>query len=99
MTEVLADLLVSSLEVAVMVAEPAVAGAVQAPVAGSMVPAVAVQVRALVVPPVAVALKVVVVATVLVALAGLRAPTLTTLGVTVRVVVAVLPRLLVTVRV
>ena len=32
-TEVLADLLVSSVEVAVMVAEPAVAGAVQVPVA------------------------------------------------------------------
>ena len=37
---------------------------ITSPVAGSMVPAVAVQVRALVVPPVAVALKVVVVATV-----------------------------------
>ena len=79
-TEVLADLLLSSVEVAVMVAEPAVAGAVQAPVLALMVPAVAVQVRALVMPPVAVALKVVVLATVLVALAGLMAPTLMTLG-------------------
>ena len=80
---VVVELLVgSSLEVAVMTTLPAVAGAVQAPVTGSMVPEDAVQRRALVLPPVAVAAKVVAVPTERVGAPGEMGPTATTLGVT-----------------
>ena len=98
MTVVLADLEASSLDVAVMVTVPAAAGAVQAPVVGFMVPALAVQVRPLEAPPVAVALKVVAVLTVRMALAGLTEPTATVCGDTVRLAVVVAPAALVTVR-
>ena len=76
------DFEVSSREVAVMVAVPAAAGAVQAPVFASMVPAVAVQVRAFVAPPVAVAVKVVWVLTVRVGATGLTGLRTTVCGVT-----------------
>ena len=76
-TEVLANLLASSAEVAVMLTTWAADGAVQAPVAGFMVPALADQVRVLVAPPVAAAEKMVVVPTVRLEAAGVMAPTLT----------------------
>ena len=91
-TVVLADLEPSSVEVAVMVTDPVKFGAVQAPVLGFMVPAVADQVMPLVRPPVAVAAKVVALRTSLVARAGLGVLTTTVWGVTVTVEVAwVLP--------
>ena len=82
LTVVVTDLVLSSAAVAVMVAEPAVAGAVQTP-AEVMVPAVALQVMLLVRPPVAVALKVVEVLTVRVGAGGLMTLTATVCGVTV----------------
>ena len=88
----------SSLEVAVMVAVPTVAGAVQTP-PEVMVPAVADQVTVLVAPPLTRTLKVLVVPVVTVGLPGEMAPRLTPTGVRVRLLVAVVPRLLVTVRV
>ena len=97
-TVVVADLVASSVEVAVMVTVPATAGAVQAPVPGVMVPALADQVMPLVTPPVAVAPKVVAVLIDRVAPAGLTAPTATVCGVTVRFEVLVVPAALVTVR-
>ena len=81
LTVVLTNLVASSAEVAVMVTEPAVAGAVQTP-AEVMVPAVALHVTVLVRPPVAVALKVVRVPTVRVGDAGLTGLTATVCGVT-----------------
>ena len=71
-----------SCDVAVIVALPAVAGAVQAPVLEFMVPALADQVMPLVTPPVAVVLKVVPVLIVRVGAAGLIAFTTTVCGVT-----------------
>src|SRR5690348_4324404 len=59
LTVVVAVLPLSSLDVAVMVTLPAVAGAVQAPVAAFIDPALADQVTLLVTPPVAVVAKVV----------------------------------------
>lgn len=97
-TLVLADLLASSAEVAVMVTVWAVAGAVQAPVAGFMVPALADQVRVLLTPPVAVAENVVLVPAVRIGAAGVTAPTTTVWGVSVTEVVAAVPAALVTVR-
>ena len=85
----------SSREVAVIVTVPAVAGAIQAPVPASMVPAVAVQVRPLVTPPVAVAVNVVLVPTVRVGVAGVMGPTTTICGVTVTEVSAGSPAALV----
>ena len=73
-TVVLAVFLASSTEVAVMVALPAVAGAVQTPPL-VMAPAVVDQVTPLVAPPVTVLLKVVGVETATVGAAGLSAPT------------------------
>ena len=75
-TVVLAVLLASSAEVAVMVAVPAAAGAVQTPPL-VIAPDVAVQVTPLVAPPVTVLPKVVGVETATVGAAGLRAPTAT----------------------
>ena len=76
-TEVVENLLASSTEMAVMLTTWAVDGAVQAPVVGFMVPALADQVRVLVAPPVAAAEKVVEVPTVRLEAAGVIAPTLT----------------------
>ena len=98
-TVVLADLVPSATLVAVMVTLPAMVGAVHAPVAGVMVPPVALQVMALLNAPVTVLLKVWLVLTVMVGLAGLMAVTATVCGVTVAVAVAVSPAALVTVRV
>jgi len=97
-TVVLLDLVGSSAEVAVMVTDCGVAGAVQAPVLALMEPALAVQLRRLVAPLVAVAVNVVVEFTSLVGAAGLRAPTATVCGVRVTLAVAVVPAALVTVR-
>ena len=98
MTVVVAVLVASSADLAVMVTVAAVAGAVQAPDAASMVPALADQVMPLVAPPVAVALKVVVVPTELTIAAGLTALRATVRGTRVRLVVAMVPAALVTVR-
>ena len=98
-TVVVAVLATSSVEVAVMVTVPAVAGAVQAPVLALMLPPVADQVMPLVAPLEAVALKVVVELAVRVPPTGLMAPTATVCTVMGRLVVAVLPAALVTVRV
>ena len=96
-TVVEADLVASSVEVAVMVTVWAVAGAVQ--VEPDQVPAVEDQVTVLFAPPVGVELNTVLVLTVLVVAAGVTAPTATTWGVTVTEVVAVVPAALVTVKV
>ena len=98
-TDVVANLVGSAREVAVIVTVPAAAGAVHTPVLATMVPALAVQVRPFVTPPVAVSVKVVVVPAVRVGSAGLMAPTLTTWVVKRTATVAVLPAALVTVRV
>ena len=82
-TVVEADLLVSSLEVAVMTTLPGVAGAVQAPVLALIVPPVADQVSPLVRPPVAVVEKVVALLTVRLGAAGVMGATATVCGVTV----------------
>ena len=79
----MADLVVSSFEVAVIVIVPAVPGAVQPPVLAFIVPALAVHEMPLVTPPVAVVVKVVEVLTVRVGAAGLMAFTTTVCGVTV----------------
>ena len=97
-TVVLVLAVVSSAEVAVMVTVPGLAGAVQTP-PEVMVPPVADQVTVLVAPPLARTLKVLLVATVTVGVLGRMEPRLTPTGVRVRVLVAVVPRLLVTVRV
>jgi hypothetical protein len=76
-TTVVAVLLVSSVEVAVMVTLPAVPGAVQVPVLEFIVPALADQLIPLVTPPVAVVAKVVVLFTVFVGAAGTIALTTT----------------------
>jgi hypothetical protein len=81
--DVVADLVLSSTDVAVMVTLPAVAGAVHAPVAAFIVPALADHVMLLVTPPVAVVVKVVALLTVFVGAAGLMAFTTTVCGVTV----------------
>ena len=98
-TVVVAVLVASSLEVAVMVTDCSVAGAVQAPVEAFMVPALADQVTMLVAPPLAVVLKVVVELTSLVGAAGAKAVRATVCGVSVTVAVAVVPAALVTVMV
>ena len=82
LTVVVAVLLLSSLDVAVMVILPAVAGAVQTPVLAFMVPALADQLMLLVTPPVAVVEKVVELLTVRVGVVGVIAPTTTVFGVT-----------------
>ena len=82
LTAVVAVLLLSSLDVAVMVTLPAVAGAVQTPVLAFMVPALADQLMLLVTPPVAVVENVVDLVTVRVGAAGVIAPTTTVFGVT-----------------
>lgn len=82
-TVVEADLLESSLEVAVMIAVPAVGGAVQTPVLGSIEPAVADQEMPFVTPFAAVVLKVVEVLTVLLGAAGEIVLTTTVCGVRV----------------
>ena len=74
------------------------AGAVQAPVAAFMEPAVADQVTPLVTPPLAVELKVVVELMSLVGAAGARAERATVCGFTVRLAVTAVPAALVTVR-
>ena len=76
-TVVVAFLVGSSTEVAVMVTDWAVAGAVQAPVEAFIVPAEADQVTLLVAPPVVVEEKVVMELTSLVVAAGLGVPTTT----------------------
>ena len=76
-TAVVAVLLLSSVEVAVMVTLPAVPGAVQVPVLEFIVPALADQLIPLVTPPVAVVAKVVVLFTVFVGAAGTIALTTT----------------------
>ena len=98
-TDVQEDLDESSLEVAVTVTTWAVPGAVQAPVVGLIVPAVALQVTAFVAPPVTEVVKVVAVPAVLVGLTGATDATTTVCGVTVTEVVAVVPAAFVTVRV
>jgi len=80
---VVADLLPSSLDVAVMVTLPATAGAVQVPLAPFIAPALADQAIPLVAPPVAVVLNVVAVLTVRVGALGLTGFTTTVCGVTV----------------
>lgn len=96
---VLAERLGSSAEVAVMSTDPALAGAVQAPVALFMVPALADQRSPLVAPPVAEAVKVVVLPTARDGATGLTAPTATVWGARLRLVVAWVPAWLITVRV
>ena len=81
-----------------MVTVWAVPGAVQAPVLGSMVPPVADQTTSLVAPPVTVAVKVVAVPVVRLTLLGLSAVTATVWGSRTRVLLAVVPARLVTVR-
>ena len=81
-TMVVAVLLLSSFDVAVMVTGPMVAGAVQAPVPAIIVPPLADQLMRLVAPPVAVVLNAVVLFTVRVGAAGLTAFTTTVCGVT-----------------
>ena len=94
------DLVPSATLVAVMVkGPPAVAGAVQAPVAATMVPPVALQVMAGLRAPLTLLVKVWLVLTVRIALAGLMAPTTTVCGVAVTLAVAVSLAALVTVRV
>ena len=95
---VVAVLLVSSTEVAVMVALPAVAGAVHTP-AAVIEPALAAQVTVPVAPPVTVAEKVALLPTETVDEAGLREVTATVWGVRVKVLVAKLPAVLATSRV
>ena len=97
-TVVVADLVGSSLEVAVTVTVAAEDGAVQTPPL-VMLPPVVDQVMPLVMPPVALAINVVWVLTSRVGAAGLRAATATGWGFTVKVAVAVVPEALVTVRV
>jgi hypothetical protein len=81
-TAVVAVLLLSSLDVAVMVTLPAVPGAVHTPLPVFIVPALADHVTLLVTPPVAVVEKVVELLTVRVGAAGVIAPTATVFGVT-----------------
>ena len=78
----LADLLESSFDVAVIVTFPDAFGAVHAPVLALIVPALADQVMPLITPPVAVVLKVVELFTVRVGAAGVIALTITVCGVT-----------------
>jgi hypothetical protein len=82
-TVVIAVLLVSSVEVAVIVTLPAALGAVQVPVLEFIVPALADQLSPFVTPPLAVVVKIVVLFTVFVGAAGAIALTTTICGVTV----------------
>jgi hypothetical protein len=81
-TMVVADLVASSFDVAVIVTLPAVPGAVHTPVLTLIAPPLAVQLIPLVFPPLAVVLKVVALLTVRVGAAGLIAFTTTVCGVT-----------------
>ena len=98
-TVVVADLVPSAALVAVMVTLPAMVGAVHAPVAGVMVPPVALQVMDALAAPLTVLLKVWLVLAVMVRPDGVIALTATVRGVTVTAAVAVSPAALVTVRV
>jgi|SRR5690242_1499851 len=82
-TFVVADLLLSSFDVAVIVTLPARAGAVHVPVLGLIVPPLADHAMPSVTPPLAVAEKVVALLTVLVGASGVIAFTTTVCGVTV----------------
>ena len=82
-TRVVADFVLSSFEVAVIVRLPAVPGAVQAPVAALMEPELADHEMPLVTLPVAVVVKVVVLSMVRVGAAGAMAFTATVCGMTV----------------
>jgi len=82
-TVVVAVLLLSSVEVAVIVTFPEVPGAVQVPVLEFIVPALADQLIPFVTPPLAVVVKIVVLFTVFVGAAGAIALTTTVCGVTV----------------
>jgi hypothetical protein len=82
-TAVVAVLLLSSVEVAVIVTFPEVPGAVHMPALAFIVPALADQLIPFVTPPLAVVVKVVVLFTVFVGAAGVIALTTTVCGVTV----------------